>query len=53
MLQTYSPQQSVLYEDPGEKFDPAYIVGVFQRKIRFFVVPFFFVTMLGFGIVEI
>lgn len=54
MTYTYNPQQSIFYDDdPGEKLDPAYLIGIFKRKIRFFVVPFFLVTMLGFGLIEI
>ena len=53
MLPTYSPQQSIFYEDPGEKFDPSYLIGIFKRKIFFFVIPFLVIGMLGFAIVEI
>ena len=53
MLHTHSPQQSIFYEDPGEKFDPSYLIGIFQRRIFFFVIPFLVIGMLGFAIVEI
>ena len=53
MLPTYSAQQSIFYEDPGEKFDPSYLIDIFKRKIFFFVIPFLVIGMLGFAIVEI
>ena len=53
MLQTYSPQQSDLYEDHGQNFDLSYFFGIFKRRILYFAVPFLLVVMFGFGIVAI
>jgi uncharacterized protein involved in exopolysaccharide biosynthesis len=53
MLQTLSPHQTALYDDPGEKFDPPYVIGIFKRRLKFFLVPFVFVGMLGFAFVAL
>lgn len=51
ILQTSSPSAFIPYEDPGEKFDPPYLLGIFKRKYLFFVIPFLLVTSTGFSIV--
>lgn len=53
MLQSYSSQQPVLYEDPGQNFDLSYFIGILKRRIRYFAIPFLVVVMLGSAIVEI
>jgi uncharacterized protein involved in exopolysaccharide biosynthesis len=52
MLQPQNSQQLDFYEDPGERFDPSYLIGIFRRKILFFAVPFLLVAALGFVIFE-
>jgi uncharacterized protein involved in exopolysaccharide biosynthesis len=53
MLQKPGLQQLDLYEDPGEKFDPSYLFGVFKRKILFFAIPTSLVIVIGLGALEI
>ena len=53
MLQTYSPQQSIPYEDHGQGFDLSHLLGTLKRRIFFFAVPFLLVVMFGFAIVAI
>ena len=53
MLQSYSSQQPVLYEDHGQNFDLSYFIGVLKRRIRYFAIPFLIIVMLGSAIVEI
>src|SRR4029077_6240742 len=55
MLQpAYSSQQSVLYEDQGEKnFDLSYFIGIAKRRIGYFLIPFLLVVMVGFAIVAV
>jgi len=53
MLQTLSPQPSAVYEDHGQGFDLAYLLGILKRRILYFAVPFVLVVMLGFAVVAI
>jgi len=53
MLQAYGSQQSVLYEDQGQSFDPSYLIGILKRRSLYFALPFLFVVMLGFAVVAI
>ena len=53
MLQSYSSQQPVLYEDSGQNFDLSYFIGILKRRIRYFAIPFLVIVMLGSAIVEI
>jgi uncharacterized protein involved in exopolysaccharide biosynthesis len=53
MLQSYSSQQPVLYEDHGQNFDLSYFIGILKRRIRYFAIPFLIIVMLGSAIVEI
>jgi len=53
MLQTYNPQQSAVYEDDGQGFDPSHYIGILKRRILYFAIPFLLVVMSGFGIVSI
>jgi capsular polysaccharide biosynthesis protein len=52
MLQPTAPQ-SVMYEDYGQSFDPAYLIGLLKRRIFYFVIPFLLVVLLGAGVVAI
>ncbi len=53
MLQTYGSAQSALYEDRGQSFDLAFLIGILKRRILFFAIPFLLIAMLGFGVVAI
>ena len=53
MLQTYSPQQSALYEDEGQGFDLSHFIGILKRRFLYFVIPFLLVVMAGFAVVAI
>jgi len=52
MLESYPPQQSALYEDQGQSFDPRYLVAVVQRRILYFVIPFLLIAFAGAAIVK-
>jgi uncharacterized protein involved in exopolysaccharide biosynthesis len=47
MLETYSAQQSQLYEDQGQSFDFSYIIGVIRRRFLYFTIPFLIVAIAG------
>jgi capsular polysaccharide biosynthesis protein len=53
MLQSYGSPQSALYEEPGQSFDLAFLIGIFKRRIFYFAIPFLLIAMLGFGVVAI
>jgi uncharacterized protein involved in exopolysaccharide biosynthesis len=53
MLQTLGPQQPAFYDEPGQGFDVSYFIGIFKRRILYFVIPFLTVAMLGVAVVEI
>lgn len=52
MLETYSAQQSELYEDQGQNFDLSYIFGVIRRRFLYFTIPFLIVAIVGAAVVK-
>ena len=52
MLDSLSPQQSFYYEDQGQGFDLAYLVGILKRRALYFAFPFVIVAILGLTITE-
>jgi uncharacterized protein involved in exopolysaccharide biosynthesis len=47
MLQKYSPQEQVPFEDGGQLFTPAFFLDILKRRWLFFLVPFALVAALG------
>ncbi len=52
MLDNLSSQQSVFYEDRGQGFDVAYLIGLLKRRAFYFIIPFLVVAMLGLAVTE-
>lgn len=52
MLETYSPQQAASYEDEGQAFDLQYLIGVFKRRVWYFLFPFLFIALAGSALVK-
>ena len=52
MLDNLSSQQSVFYEDRGQGFDLAYLIGLVKRRAFYFIIPFLVVAMLGLAVTE-
>ena len=53
MLQTFSAPQSDLYEERGQGLDLGYFVGIFNKRIFHFAIPFVLVLITGLLVVAI
>jgi uncharacterized protein involved in exopolysaccharide biosynthesis len=55
MLQNYPTQQPSFYEDSAasaQSLDIPYLLSIVRRRILYFVIPYLFVVMAGFAIIE-
>jgi uncharacterized protein involved in exopolysaccharide biosynthesis len=53
MLQPYSPSQATLEEDQSQAHDLGHYIGIFKKRILYFIVPFVILLTVGFLIVAI
>ena len=55
MLQSYPTQQPPYYEDSAhstQSLDVPYLLSIVRRRILYFAIPYLFVVMAGFAIIE-
>lgn len=53
MLNTTSPQPALFYEERGQVFDVAYLIGLLKKRILYFAIPFLGVAMIGYAVIKI
>src|SRR5580658_2985230 len=53
MLQTFSAPQNDLYEEQAQGLDLGYLVGIFNKRIFHFAIPFVLVLITGLLVVAI
>jgi uncharacterized protein involved in exopolysaccharide biosynthesis len=53
MLDTARSQQTLVYEDDGQAFDLAYLIGLLKRRAFYFAIPFLSIAMAGFAIIKV
>lgn len=50
--QDYGLHSSASLDDSGQKLDLGYIVGIIQRRILYFALPFLFLAVIAFAVAE-